>query len=248
MTAITGHRGARNLWPENSLTGFREASKLGCDAIEFDVHLTRAGELVVIHDPTLERTTEGAGDIADLTPEDRMAMRLKDSSDTIPTLDEVLETLAPAAVDLHVEIKVNSAGQPYPGLDAQVAERLRAHGVAGRACLTSFDISVLKSCREHSPEIPLLVSADRFWVEKRGGIEAFFAEIADLAEIVALQHEYFAEVFDQATGLWPKDRLCAWTINDPDLMRAWLARGVGHLTSDRPDLALDLRAQAQQTA
>ncbi|WP_375263913.1 glycerophosphodiester phosphodiesterase family protein [Palleronia sp.] len=66
MTAITGHRGARNLWPENSLMGFRKAAELGCDAIEFDVHLTVAGELVVIHDPTLERTTEGAGEVANL--------------------------------------------------------------------------------------------------------------------------------------------------------------------------------------
>ena len=61
MTLITGHRGARNLWPENSLTGFRNAITLGVDAIEFDVHLTRSGELVVIHDATLERTAEGAG-------------------------------------------------------------------------------------------------------------------------------------------------------------------------------------------
>lgn len=243
MTEITGHRGARDLWSENSLTGFREAARLGCDSIEFDVHLTRAGELVVIHDPTLERTTEGAGEVAALSPEDRAATRLKDSSDTIPTLDEVLEVLAPAELGLHVEVKVDGAGRPYPGLDAQVAERLRAHGVAGRAHLTSFDISILKACREHSPDIPLLVSADALWVDKCGGVDAFFAEAADLADIVALRHDYFAEVFDQVTRLWPKERLCAWTINDPDLMRDWLARGIGHLTTDRPDLALTLRAE-----
>ena len=63
MTKITGHRGARNLWPENSMTGFRNVLDLGVDAIEFDVHLTDAGELVVIHDATLDRTTDRTGPV-----------------------------------------------------------------------------------------------------------------------------------------------------------------------------------------
>jgi glycerophosphoryl diester phosphodiesterase len=241
MTSITGHRGARNLWPENSLIGFREAVKLGCDAIEFDVHLTHAGELVVIHDPTLERTTQATGDVADLSTDARAATRLKDSQDCIPTLDEVLDILAPAGVGLHVEIKVDRAGKPYPNLDAHVAERLRVHGAAQRAHLTSFDHSILKSCRAHSPDIPRLVSADRHWVEKSGGVDAFFSEIRDLVDIVALRHDYFEAVFDQVTQIWPKDRLCAWTLNEPELIRDWLGRGIGHLTTDRPDLAIALR-------
>ncbi len=56
-THVTGHRAARGLWPENSLEGFSRVSTLGVDAIEFDVHLTDAGELLVVHDPWLERTT-----------------------------------------------------------------------------------------------------------------------------------------------------------------------------------------------
>ena len=68
MTLITGHRGARNLWPENSLQGFRNVLELGVDAVEFDVHVTDAGELLVIHDATLERTTDGHGAVRALTP------------------------------------------------------------------------------------------------------------------------------------------------------------------------------------
>ncbi|AJE47829.1 glycerophosphodiester phosphodiesterase family protein [Celeribacter indicus] len=244
MTEITGHRGARALWPENSRTGFRQAVKLGCDAIEFDVHLTRAGELVVIHDPTLERTTEGTGRVAELSPAARAATRLKGSDESIPTLDEVLDILAPSGVRLHVEIKLDAGGDAYPGLAGRVAERLVAHGVAGRAHLTSFDMDVLRACRDHSPEIPRLVSADAAWVEKRGGLEEFLSGVRDLADIVALRHDYFAQVFDQVTGLWPRERLCAWTINEPELLRDWLARDIGHLTTDRPDLALALRPVA----
>jgi len=58
ITNIVGHRGARNLWPENSITGFRNVFDLAIEVVEFDVHLSDAGELLVIHDPTLERTTD----------------------------------------------------------------------------------------------------------------------------------------------------------------------------------------------
>ena len=76
MTKITGHRGARNLWPENGLTGFRNVIALDVDAIEFDVHLTDQGELIVIHDATLDRTTEGQGPVRLLTPETRRTTKL----------------------------------------------------------------------------------------------------------------------------------------------------------------------------
>src|SRR5690606_8940203 len=90
MTQIIGHRGARNLWPENSLAGFRNVLALDVDAVELDVHLTESGELVVIHDATLDRTAEGTGPVRLLTPEARIRTRLKDSTETIPTLADVL--------------------------------------------------------------------------------------------------------------------------------------------------------------
>lgn len=242
MTAITGHRGAPCLRPENSLSGFREAVALGCDAVEFDVHLTDAGEMLVIHDPTLERTTEGAGEVRTLRPVERAATRLTHSHEVIPTLDDVLELLADSAVKLHVEIKLDAQGVAYPGLAGRVAERLTAQGLAGRAHLTSFDLGVLRDCRDHSPEIPLLVSADANTIGNYGGVESFFADVADLADIIALRHDFFAQVFDEVTRLWPAERLCAWTVNNPALIQSWLNRGIGHLTTDRPDLALDLRS------
>ncbi|WP_353474679.1 glycerophosphodiester phosphodiesterase family protein [Salipiger sp. H15] len=242
MTRITGHRGARNLWAENSLTGFAEVLKLGVDAVEFDVHLTGAGELVVIHDATLERTTEAEGEVRALSPEARAATRLKDSTDVIPTLDEVLDLLAPHKdLDLHVEIKLDAQNRPYPGIAAKVAEALLARGLASRSHLTSFDLGILCDCRQHAPQIRRLVSADAMWVEKQGGLEGFIEAVSDLVDIVALRHDFLAAHWDEVLRLWPIERLCAWTVNDAETMQAWLGRGVGHLTSDRPDLALALR-------
>ncbi len=248
MTKITGHRGARNLWPENGMTGFRNVTGLAVDAVEFDVHLTDAGELVVIHDATLDRTTEGTGPVRLLTPEQRLATRLKGCDDTVPTLDEVLAVLAPAGCDLHVEIKVDAAGYPYPQIAAQVAATIARFDVGERCHLTSFDLSVLEDCRREAPQIRRLVSVNRDWAERQGGLSAFLDRVDDLADIVAIQHELMAAEWEAITARLPLSRLCVWTLNDADLIRFWLERGIGHLTSDSPDLALALRAGLCQPA
>ncbi len=243
MTLITGHRGARNLWPENSLTGFRNAVTLGVDAIEFDVHLTRAGELVVIHDATLERTAEAFGPVQDLSAEARRATLLKGTQEAVPTLGEVLEVLAPhAGIDLHVEIKIDEAGRPYPGIAARVAAELARFGVGERSYLTSFDTSVLEDCRLHAPAVSRLVSVNAAWAEKQGGLGAFIERVDGLVEIVAIHHALMEAEWDLIRTRLPLDRLCVWTLNDEPAIRDWLNRGIGSLTSDSPDLALRLRA------
>src|SRR5882672_10189082 len=94
-TLLAAHRGGALLWPENSLLAFRNAVALGADFIEFDVHLSREGEVMVIHDPTLDRTTNGQGAVRDRTVAELKALRLKDragvvTGETVPTLDEVI--------------------------------------------------------------------------------------------------------------------------------------------------------------
>jgi glycerophosphoryl diester phosphodiesterase len=249
MTLITGHRGARNLWPENSLQGFRNVLELGVDAVEFDVHLTDAGELLVIHDATLERTTEGQGPVRALTPETRLNVKLKGSEETIPTLSEVLSVLAAAdGLPLHVEIKSDETGTPYPGIVEKVAAELAGQGLADRSYLTSFDVSVLEGCRRTAPDIARLVSVNAAWAERQGGLKAFIEHVEGLVEIVAIHHELMEAKWDLITGLLPLDRLCVWTLNDEALIAKWLERGVGHLTSDSPDLALNLRGRISAAA
>ncbi|SSC67933.1 glycerophosphodiester phosphodiesterase family protein [Ciceribacter selenitireducens] len=249
MTLITGHRGARNLWPENSLQGFRNVLELGVDAVEFDVHLTDAGELLVIHDATLERTTEGQGPVRALTPEARLNVKLKDSDETIPTLSDVLSVLAAAdGLPLHVEIKSDETGTPYPGIVEKIAAELAAQGLAGRSYLTSFDVSVLEECRRIAPDIARLVSVNAAWAERQGGLKSFIKQVEGLVEIVAIHHELMEAEWDLITGLLPLHRLCVWTLNDEALIGKWLERGIGHLTSDSPDLALDLRGKISAAA
>src|SRR5690606_27316471 len=233
----------RNLWPENSLTGFRNVLALDVDAIELDVHLTESGELVVIHDATLERTAEGTGPVRLLTPEARSGIRLKGTTETIPTLADVLSILAPSGRTLHIELKANEAGEAYPGIVEMVTAEIERFAIADRCYLTSFDTLVLRACREHAPQIPRLVSVNAHWAEKQGGLRSFLSRVDDLVDVIAINHELLDEQWELASATVPLHRLCVWTLNEADLIRKWLDRGIGHLTTDSPDLALQLRAE-----
>lgn len=244
MTSITAHRGARGLWPENSLLGFREAAKLPVAAIEFDVHLTEAGELIVIHDATLQRTVEAEGPVRTLTPERRRAVRLRGTDEAPPLIDEVLAVLAPVErLALHVEIKHDEAGRRYAGIEALVAARLAQFGVAPRVHLTSFDTAVLAECRRVAPEIARLVSVNADWAARRGGLAGFLDAVEGLVGIVAVEQNLLEREWKTATARLGRERLCVWTVNDEAALARWFASDVGHLTTDRPDLALAAQAR-----
>jgi len=246
MSRIMAHRGARNLWPENSLLGFRQALSHGFTAIEFDVHLSDAGELVVIHDPTLERTTDGRGAVRDLTPETRRDLRLRGQDGRMieecpPLLSEVLALFVdfPEA-EPWVELKCDAEGHTSPDLVIGARDALRAAGLQHRAAMHSFDIEVVRQIRDHAPEMKRLVSVNAAWAERQGGIAAMLAGVEGLVDIVGIHHELFEAEFDTIRALRPLSACSVWTINSPDLMRTWIARGPGFLVSDDPVLLAGL--------
>jgi glycerophosphoryl diester phosphodiesterase len=241
VTRVIGHRGAGGLWPENSLGGFRNVITLAVDAVEFDVQLVDSGALLVIHDATIERTTEGTGAVRDLSPEKRARLRLKGCDETIPTFGEVLDVLAPAEEkQLHVEIK-DPGDRLCSGVVEKIVAEIDHHGLRGRCHLSSFDLLVLEVCRSVASDIPRLVSLNAASANRLGGLESFLSRASDLVEVVAVYHEYLEANWDAITAVLSADRLDVWTLNDEALIRTWLDRGVGHITSDRPDLVLALR-------
>lgn len=248
MSRIIAHRGARNIWAENSALGFRETARLGFSGIEFDLHLTDAGELVVIHDPTLERTTNGRGPVRALTPESRKALRLKGPDgalidEGVPSFGEVLDILAPTRAELWVELKADESGFTDPRMICMVAQALHRRGLESRAVLHAFDIGVVRAIRDLAPEFRRLISVNRGWADRQGGFAAFLHRVRGLVEVVGIHHELFEAEFDLISRLGLLERCSVWTINDPDLMRHWMARGPGYLVSDDPLL---LRSLAEQ--
>ena len=241
MVHIIGHRGGRNLWPENSLSGFRKLAQMPVDGVEFDIHLTRAGELLVIHDPTLERTTDADGLVADLHPGEIRTVRLKESDgETIPTLEEVLAVFKDTSLELHIELKTNADGTPYEGLAAKAAAAVDRLDLAKRSILTSFHPDVLVDIRKVAPHIRTLSSFDSRSAERLGLINGLKL-LNECSDIIAVEKSLLAAQWEQITELVPVDRLGAWVPNDIGDLEYWLAKPIRQITTDRPDLALQAR-------
>ena len=244
MVLIVGHRGARNLWPENSLGGFQKVRALATDAIEFDLHLTQAGELLCIHDATLERTTFGTGLVADLPLHGRKQVILRDSDEEhIPTFREVLEMFADTKFELHIEIKSDHNHQPYPGIVPAVMAELSRFPLGNRAVLTSFDPDVLRELRQAMPTGRRLASIDRHSAIRLGGLSAGLALLGELAEIVAVERTLLLENLELVNSIVPMSRWAVWMCNEADIITYWLAQPVFSITTDRPDLAVAARNQ-----
>jgi len=164
--SIVAHRGVSATAPENTMAAFRLAAEVGCDLIEFDVHLTKDDELVVIHDDTLGRTTNGHGHVRDHTLTEIRALRVSHpnpvySSERVPSLDEVMIWARGAGVTLSLEIKQPApvGGRPkYPRITERVADLLTAHAMAERTLVHSFDHPTVLEMRGLLPNLATAVN------------------------------------------------------------------------------------------
>ena len=148
MTMIASHRGGSHLWPENSRIAFRQTAELPVEMAEFDVHQTSDGVLVVHHDSTIDRMTDGAGALSALSyGELQRRVILGSGGETIPTLNEVIAIFKPSAVDLRLEIKTAADGKPYDGMEIRILDELRASDMLGRTLITSFALERLTAFR-----------------------------------------------------------------------------------------------------
>lgn len=213
---VIGHRGAAGLAPENTLAGFRRAVALGVDAVELDVHVVD-GELVVIHDDTVDRTTDGTGALEDyrLGP-----LRELDAGDgeRIPLLAEVLEAV-PRSVGINVELK----GQ---GTGAALADRLRDDGRA--VLVSSFDRRELREFHARRPAVPCAPLHHRL---RRGmaaearKLDAWSINVAEGLVDRALIERLGAAGFP----------VLAYTVNDAARAAQLAELGVGGVFTDFPD-------------
>jgi glycerophosphoryl diester phosphodiesterase len=158
---VIAHRGDSANRPENTMASFASALELGAELVEFDVQLTRDGHVVVMHDPTVDRTTDGHGRVADLDLREVRALSAgypgrfgsRYSGERVPTLAETLNLLQGRARAL-VEIKPDSVdADAEDGVEARTIAAIRRAGVEREAALLSFDHGALLRCRALAPEI-----------------------------------------------------------------------------------------------
>jgi len=240
-TLVAAHRGGAALWPENSLLAFRSALALGVDALEFDLHLTRDGEVVVVHDPTLDRTTTASGRVRDRTLAEIRSARIKSrdgaiTEERVPTFAELLDLARPSSVELIPEIKVGADGTPYPGIEEKVLGLLRGGGMLGRATIQAFQPATIRRLHALQPGVRTMLLASRRrldseraspadavgWARDLGASDLGMEFRAIDAAVVTAVH---------AAGI----RLSVWTVNDEPDIRRMIELRVDVIMSDRPD-------------
>ncbi|MFC7737416.1 glycerophosphodiester phosphodiesterase [Roseomonas sp. GCM10028921] len=143
MTEIIAHRGGAILWPENSMSAFRNAIAAGVDAVECDVHLSADGVPMVMHDTTLERTSNGQGPLAARSADELAGLKLVSAGgEGVPRLSDLLGLMAQGRTGLQVEVKANAQGRPDPRLLARVLTELDRFGLRARTEIIVFEAEI----------------------------------------------------------------------------------------------------------
>ena len=238
---FAAHRGGAALWPENSLLAFGNALALGVDYLELDVHLSRDGEVMVIHDATLERTTTGSGPVRERTAAELRALRLKDrggavTAEPVPTLDQVVALAAAGKRQMLLEIKTDEQRRRYPGIEEKVFAVLDRHRFTPFAIVMSFEGETWRRLRQLRPETrtgalysPRMLPASEIERELQSLRQAGVGFVGLDQRLVS------ADVARQArlAGL----TLGVWTVNEREAIERFIGHGVGIVITDRPDLA-----------
>jgi glycerophosphoryl diester phosphodiesterase len=239
MTEIAAHRGGALLWPENSRLAFENATRLAVEQVEFDVHFSADRQLVVIHDATLDRTTDGSGPVCEQSWDTLSRLVVRGTGgQRLLLLDEAIEIFRPTPIALRIELKPGPGRVPYPGLAAAVIETLRRTNMLERSIITSFQLGSVHDAAA-AARLVWLVTPD---VQTDIGVAGLCA-LAHGAGVPTLglranrlDAAIAAEV--RAAGLG----IGAWAVNDAATITRMLDLAVDAFTTDRPDLALALHA------
>ena len=248
-TLAIAHRGGAGLWPENTLYAFERAAALGVDVIETDVRVTADGELVVFHDESVERTTDGAGRVGALTlaelkrldaayrfsPDGGRSFPVRGSGVTVPTLREVFAALP--QMRFNIEPK-----QAVPPLAAPLCRLIREYGMTERVLIASFRGATLDEFRRECPEVATSAATGEvasFLTLQGAGLAASYSpemQALQVPEQVGSLRVLTRNFVEAAHGR--NLRVHAWTVNAEGDMRRLVEMGVDGIMTDYPDQLL----------
>lgn len=234
-TLVLGHRGARAYAPMNTIPAFELALKQGADGVELDTHLSKDGQLIVLHDFSLDATTDGKGFAKDFTLAELKELDAGSSfspefaGTRIPTLDEVFETVGKK---LFINVEIKSETQDTDGVEQAVADCIARHGLEGSTIVSSFNPLALRRFRAILTEVPIgyLYSRDYDFSE---AMQDFPHEAKHPQD----------DLIDAAYMEWAKlnnFRVNTWTVNDPKRAVELYKLGVDAIITDVPDKIIEV--------
>ena len=234
MTKNVAHRGFSSHYPENTMLAFEHAVAAGCEGIELDVQLSKDGQVVIIHDEMVDRTTDGTGLVRDYTLEElqKFNAAAKFASPCqpqhIPTLREYFEFMKDKPQFTNIELK--NGIFVYPQLEEKVLELIREFKLEDRTAFSSFNHYSMVKCKKLAPHIPtgLLTSS---WIVDAGAYGQKLGADYINAQYCSFTPENIQEIEDHGLG-------CnAWTVNREEDLRRLIAAGITSVITNFPDLA-----------
>ncbi|MEU6476967.1 glycerophosphodiester phosphodiesterase family protein [Streptomyces sp. NPDC047017] len=213
-----GHRGVMGVEPENTLRSFVAAQQAGLDAIELDLHLSKDGALVVMHDPDVDRTTDGSGAIADKTLAELRALDAG-HGERVPVFEEVLDAVR---APLQAEIKDVAAARA-------LAEVLRRRDLVSRVEVLSFHDEAITEVARLVPGVRTALVADHYGTEvvERAGAAGAGTLVLNIRRLTL-------EVVEQAREA--DLRIIGWVVNTLDHLRLVRALELDGATTDYPEI------------
>jgi glycerophosphoryl diester phosphodiesterase len=248
---VMAHRGGSGLWPENTMYGFERAVGLGVDVLETEVQSTADGVLALIHDSTVDRTTQGTGAINEITLRELQELDAgyNWSSDggrtfpfrgqgiTVPTLEEVFAAFPNMRINIDLK-------QTEPSLVLRLCEMIRTFGMTDKVMVASFNSKVIQTFRRECPEVTTSFSVREVTLFYLMNLVCMATAYRTAAYALQIP-EYYGKLrvltkkfIDAAHSLNLKVHV--WTINETDDMRRLLNLGVDGIITDYPDRLITL--------
>ncbi len=239
---VFAHRGACTYAPENTLAAFELAYRQGAPAIEFDAKLTLDGQVVIIHDQSVERTTDGTGRVAGLP---LAVLRELDAGswlsaefrgEKIPTLDEVFETVGKK---LFMNVELTNYATPFDALVSKVVETVKLHGLENRVLFSSFFPNNLMQAARLLAQVPC---GQLIFPGRAGWWQRLWGRSLNLQA----EHPFTRDVTQKsvADAHARGRRVHVWTVNAPNDIRRLKRLGVDGIFSDDPLKALEIIASS----
>jgi glycerophosphoryl diester phosphodiesterase len=249
---VIAHAGSE-LYPTDTLYALQQYADMNVDILEMDVHMTADGEIVLIHDDTVDRTTNGNGDVRQMTlaevqaldagwywTEDDATYPFRGQGITIPTLREVFE----AFPDYHFIVEIK---QESPSMTGELCDLIRKYGMEDQVLVPSFNDAVMQKFRRTCPEVATAASEDevrdfviRGFLLMAGTISPQYQalqvpETRDGIPVVTRLFVWFAHNRNLQVHIW--------TINEPEEMEKFINMGLDGIMTDRTDLLLEIEGR-----
>ncbi|MBR2315724.1 MAG: glycerophosphodiester phosphodiesterase [Clostridia bacterium] len=238
MSKIIAHRGFSGKYPENTMLAFSKAVEIGAEGVELDVHFTKDGELVIIHDETIDRTTDGTGFVRDYTYEELSRFNAYGRFEgqfefqKIPTLREYFE-LVKDVEGFITNIELKTGIFEYEGIEKAVIDLVKEFGLEDRTILSSFNHFTVMRCKEYDPSIKtgFLVES---WIIGMGEYTKSHGIDCVHPIYVNLKPELYAEMKNAGR------EVNTWTVNEYEDIRRLADMGVDALIGNYPDRMIEL--------